>query len=120
MSENKRRFTRVDFVGDASLETAGERFPARVLNLSLKGVLLEVPDLAEREPGRAGTIRFRLGGSAIELRFHGVLVHHEGALLGYQFDAVDQESMIHLRTLLEYNLGDAELIRAEVYRLAGD
>ncbi len=120
MSENKRRFTRVKFVGDACLETAGERFPARVLNLSLKGVLLEVPTLAEQQPGRVGTIRFRLGGSKIELCFHSLLAHHRGSLLGYQFDAVDLESMIHLRTLLEYNLGDAELIRAEVYRLAGD
>lgn len=111
---NRRRFSRVDFVTEASLEVKGNRYPARLLNLSLQGCLLEVLELSGQTTGLKGVIYFTLSGSEITLCFKGLLAHRSGECLGYCFEQIDLESMIHLRALLEHNLGNSAQVEREV------
>ena len=120
MSTDRRRFSRVNFVTEASLEVEGDRYPVQILNLSLKGCLLEMPSSSTWEIGSSALLRFQLVGSPVELCFHGSLIHRNGQHLGYRFERVELESMTHLRTLLEYNLGDPAQVEREVYLMVRD
>ena len=115
----RRRFSRVPFVTRAQVEFAGDRFEGQMIDLSMKGALLEIPALTDitAEDHPAAAIRFHLTGSDIELAFQARLVHHHDQLSGFLFSAADLDSMTHLRTLLELNTGDPELVERELEAL---
>jgi hypothetical protein len=120
MTENRRRFSRIHFVTDASLQVGESHYDAHVLDLSLKGVLLQVSQVSNPLLGSEGIMQFRLEGSDIVLRFLGILAHCEGDRLGYRFAEMDLDSMSHLRQLLEYNLGDPAQLKREVQALCDE
>jgi hypothetical protein len=115
MTENRRRFSRIHFVTDASLQVVDAHYDAHVLNLSLKGILLYVPHLPQRTLAAEAMIQFRLEGSDIVLQFRGKLAHREQDRVGYRFIEMNLDSMSHLRRLLEYNLGDPAQLKHEIY-----
>lgn len=120
MTENRRRFSRIHFVTDASLQTGGSHYDAHVLDLSLKGILLHVSNISNPVLNSEAMIEFRLQGSDIVLQFRGILAHREDDRLGYRFAEMDLDSMSHLRKLLEYNLGEPAQLKREVEALCDE
>ena len=115
MSE-QRQFSRIAFDATASLEQQGRQWDVRVIDLSLKGVLVE-DHLSEKvTPDSPVTVVVTLdGGVNITLQCH--WVHSEANHSGFRCDHIDLDSIIHLRRLVELNLGDETLLERELSNL---
>ena len=109
----ERRFQRVPFQAVSRVATSDSTWPCSLLNIALKGALLESDQL----PIEAGTmcdLEIVLPGTGIPLEFRAVLVHHQDNRYGFKFLRVDLTTLTHLRKLLELNIGDAECVRNEL------
>lgn len=114
MSE-KRHFTRVDFVEQASLCCNNFTTAVNLVDISLKGALLQLSSpLPIKASETEGVITLHLEGSDIILTFHARAAHVHEKTVGFEFTTMDSDSMIHLRRLLELNTGDPEEIDREL------
>lgn len=125
----KRKFTRFRFDGSAILRIKPDRSidkfesqPVRVVDLSLKGVLLNgnesfmdhlvIGDVASL------TIKLSEHGPTIDMQLK--VAHREGGYSGFHCELIDVESISHLRRMAELNLGQPELLDRELLALDGD
>jgi len=113
---DKRNYARVQFVEKAQVKYAGSTVECCVLDISLKGVLLQfstesLPDISEKQEV---VILMELAGSDICLEFHAHASHFDDHTIGFCFTTMDSESITHLRRLLELNTGDPEEIDREL------
>ena len=93
----------------------------QVLDLSLKGALLSLPEGVEAAtlpPGSPCLLKVHL--SALEtatIAMAGEVAHLEGRHAGVICRSIDLESITHLRRLIEMNLGDASLLDRDLKAL---
>ncbi|RZL06602.1 MAG: PilZ domain-containing protein [Rubrivivax sp.] len=109
MSTERRQFTRVAFASGAELITTQEHLLCQVLDISLKGVLLQLPAGHPPQVGMPCLVKLPLGAGApgdIVISMAGELAHVEGSHAGVLCRSIDIESITHLRRLIEVNLGD--------------
>lgn len=115
MAEERRRFSRVRFQSGCSVTFGERQFSGSLADISLKGALLS---FFEKLPaGRGDSCRFEmsLGGTEIVLSLDANVVFTTKERIGIRFGAVDLESMIHLRRLMELNIGDATKVQKELF-----
>lgn len=101
----RRRFSRIPFQSSVELHVRNGVAPARLVDVSLKGALIEVGDGFDAERGEPCALALRLGGGDAVVRMDGAVAHREGARVGIRWHAIDLESIAHLRRLVELNLG---------------
>ncbi len=89
---------------------------AKVLDISLKGVLLQIEDKFDDLSGLC-TIRITLTPSNLNMVFTAKLVYQKEDKLGFEFEEEDLDSLIHLRRLLELNSEHPEQITEELFFL---
>lgn len=111
---DERRFRRVSFATEVLLQAGQQRFRCELLDIALKGALLECSETVSLPVGTRADLTIPLPESTIVLRFDAELVHREGNHLGFQFLHEELETFTHLRKLLELNTGDPEGIRSEL------
>ncbi|MFT7775437.1 PilZ domain-containing protein [Roseateles sp.] len=120
MSTERRQFARVAFASGAELITTQERLGCQVLDISLKGVLLQLPPGLSPQVGMPCLVKLPLAGGAPDdpvIAMAGELAHVEGSHAGVQCRSIDLESITHLRRLIEVNLGDPEASERELKAL---
>ncbi|HMV38556.1 PilZ domain-containing protein [Plasticicumulans sp.] len=118
MSNERRLFTRIPFVANVEVVIDGVPHPAELHDISLMGVLVRVDDGASAALDTPVHVLLALDTErTVVIATHGRIVHNEDGRLGCRFDQVDLDSMIHLRRLMELNLGDAERIKREIYEM---
>jgi hypothetical protein len=88
-----------------------------VLDLSLKGALLQLPEGTSPTPGAPCLLKVHLADPDTSIAMAGELAHVEGRHAGVQCRSIDVESITHLRRLIELNLGDASLLERELKAL---
>ncbi len=115
----ERRFQRVPFKAETRVIAGGSSWSCTLLNIALKGALLE-SDALPLEAGAVCDLTVTLPGTAIALGFRAKLVHREGTHYGFKFLDIDLETLTHLRKLLELNTGDADCIRGELMTWLGE
>lgn len=113
MSE-KRRFSRIKCVEKCSVETGSGTIEVDLLDISLKGALVEHPPGLAAGPGDSWKLSFRLNQSEIVLRFDARVVHCRGNLAGVKFVEMDLDTMVHLRSLMEARTADPDQVREEL------
>ncbi len=113
----RRRFSRIAFHRPAELRVGEERATCEVVDVSLRGALLQVPGEARLEEGQPCSLAIRLDASDVEIRMEGRIAHREGTLVGVRCTDIDLESIAHLRRLVELNLGDDEALHRELAAL---
>lgn len=118
--DERRRFSRIVFHRPAALECGGERVTTEVLDVSLKGALLEVPASFRGRAGQPCSLAIRLDAGDVVIRMEGELAHRAGRQVGVRCDEIDLESIAHLRRLVELNLGDDELLHRELAALVAE
>jgi hypothetical protein len=118
-SDDRRRFSRIAFHRPAELDAAGERVTCELLDISLKGALVEVPAGFRGQEGQACALAIRLDAGDVMVRMDGEIVHREGTALGLRCTGIDLDSIAHLRRIVELNLGDEELLHRELSALVG-
>lgn len=115
-SPQRRHFSRIGFVTDASL-SIGEQPPlaATLIDLSLRGALIDGIE-ASLAPGDRVRLTVMLdGGQQIEIDAE--VSHQEGRHVGLHCLQIDLDSITHLRRLIELNLGNESLLHRELNEL---
>lgn len=115
MSDQERRqFTRFPFDGQITFIHEGKTFQAELIDISLKGALIEFPEAWA--VGRVDNLDFSvfIHEQSIEIKFSGSIVHIEGKQVGISCEHIDIDSASHLKRLVELNLGDSLLLAREL------
>jgi len=99
------------------LITTQERLQTQVLDLSLKGALLQLPEGAAVAQGTPCLLKLRLSDQETSIAMAGEVAHVEADRVGILCRSIDIESITHLRRLIEINLGDAALLERELIAL---
>jgi hypothetical protein len=116
-SDDRRRFSRISFHRPASLDLGGEHAGCEVLDVSLKGALVQTPVRFLPAAGRPCTLTIRLDGGEATIRMDGEIAHREGTQVGVRCTGIDLDSIAHLRRIVELNVGDEELLHRELSAL---
>jgi hypothetical protein len=118
-SDERRRFSRIAFHRPAEIDALGDRASCELLDVSLKGALVEVPPTFGGRKGQPCTLTVRLDAGDAVVRMEGEIIHRQGPALGIRCTGIDLESIAHLRRIVELNLGDEDLLHRELSALVG-
>ena len=100
-----------------TLDRRAKDFRTRLIDISLKGALLEKPEALVADIGDPALLRVHLGDSDVSIVMNTEVAHIDESRLGLHCLAIDVDSMIHLRRLMELNFGDPELLDRELFSL---
>ncbi|MDT8440639.1 MAG: PilZ domain-containing protein [Desulfuromonadales bacterium] len=109
-----RRFRRVPFLTTVTVASGATSWPANLVDIALKGALVEMNDAPDLPLGRDCHLSLSLPETSVTLDFEAKLVHREGNRYGFRFCREDLQTLTHLRKLIELNTGDAETTRLEL------
>lgn len=115
--DERRDFHRVHFDADVHIQGAGQEYRGRLIDISMKGVLLEQPKEWRALEGEHLTLEIPLGADGEHIDMRVEVAHQEGGRVGCRWLDIDVESFGHLRRLLELNLGDPDLVNRELSAL---
>ena len=113
-SQTRRHFTRITFDTGVAVHTTSGPHDCKLIDISLKGALVEQPQSWQARIGEPCSLRVPLtdDGNAIDMK--GEVAHVEGGRLGIHCTEIDLESITNLRRLVELNLGDEEALHREI------
>ncbi len=112
--DEKRYFSRKSFKAHSQIEFNDEVYDGELLDLSLRGALINFKDQIPMKMNNSCTIMIHLHSTDIKLIFDAELVHIHENNLGFKFVSEDVGSMTHLRNLLSLNIGDYDKITDEL------
>ncbi len=113
--EERRHFTRIAIDSSANIRCQDRSLQTRLLDVSLKGALLERPVDYQGNSGDQCELELLLGDTTITML--GSIAHSEGPHIGFRCDYIDLESISHLKRLVELNLGDEVALERELHEL---
>jgi hypothetical protein len=119
----RRQFWRASFHAPAQLSLPDAVLEAELLDISLKGALLELPAGSAVAPGQRCRLRLALGDVDVDaaIVMETTVAHvHRGRTVGLRCDAIDVDSITHLRRLVQLNAGDPALLERELSALLKD
>ncbi len=111
--EEQRHYTRIPFDGRARLSHNGATWEGSLIDISLRGVLLEHPPGWNGKIGDAYLLELLLHNEAV-IKMQLRVVHFDKRRIGFHCDHTDLDSMGHLKRLMELNLGDEERLNREL------
>ncbi|KAF1025181.1 MAG: Cyclic diguanosine monophosphate-binding protein [Pseudomonas sp.] len=110
-SSERRRFRRIAFDAKTTLTQNGQPWPVQLVDLSLKGLLVQRPKAWYGQRAEPFEVDVQLDKDT-HVKMQVRLTHDDHGQLGFVCEHIDLESISHLRRLVELNLGDpAELER---------
>jgi hypothetical protein len=116
--EDRRQFTRILFSINAEIEMEDKTYPVSIHDISLNGALVTAINSEHSLKGKIGILRFLLSDNESEVIMSIAIVHEKENETGLQCNAIDIDSVTHLRRLIELNLGDSEQINKELNQLS--
>lgn len=113
----QRHFSRIPFHARAQLVVQGRIIGVRLLDIALKGALLDTlaPEGLRLHEQCRLVLSLTDDGDAITM--DGNIAHLDGQTLGFQCLDIDISNMTRLRRLLELNTGDVDLVDRELAQL---
>lgn len=120
MIQERRKYSRVAFQAPARLILPDRMLDAVVLDLSLNGALIRLPAEIVVTQQTPCTLRVRLDETYAEITMSARVVHVEGDYAGLLCLSMDVVSAIHLRRLVELNLGAPALLDRDLSTLIAD
>jgi hypothetical protein len=118
LQEDRRRFKRIDFDAKTRLSQGSKTWHVQLLDLSLKGLLIERPSPWECDPGQSFAVDIQLSPDAM-VKMDVNLTHVDASKnhLGFVCLHIGIESISHLRRLIELNLADPQELERELAAL---
>lgn len=118
MSEHneRRRFKRIAFDAPTELIQGKRRWPVELIDISLKGLLIESPVGWDGDAEQLFDAEIHLNKDA-RVAMQVQLRHVEDTQLGFICLHIDIESMGHLRRLIELNLANRTELEREFHEL---
>ena len=119
MSSTERRiFSRINFDADTTIRQAEHSWSVILIDVSLKGLLIEEPFGWNIDSEQPVTASIRLGNDDNNtITMTALFRHQEDKQIGFECSEIDIESISRLRRLIELNLGDSELLERELVNL---
>ncbi|MFK0313485.1 PilZ domain-containing protein [Pseudomonas sp. NPDC090233] len=114
--DERRRFQRIDFDAPAELRQGDCRWPVKLLDLSLKGLLVERPTSWNADQTQDFDAIIHLD-EKVRVQMQVELRHEEDTRLGFVCLYIDVDSMTHLHRLVELNLADSTEMMRELREL---
>ena len=110
---NRRRFKRIAFDARTELSQGQLIWPVKLIDLSLKGLLIERPEpwLGDREKDFFVDIHL---SDDVDIEMDVRLAHEEHGQLGFVCRHISLESIQRLRRLIELNLADETALEREL------
>lgn len=108
-----RNFQRINFRAEADIHIADIPVRFDLVDLALQGSLFRSEKSLDLQIGERAKISIFLPDSSLRLEFSGELIHQHESYYGFLFTEVSDETMGHLRRLLELNFGDGDLADEE-------
>ena len=116
-SPDRRRFHRILFDAPLSVRRGQGSHQARLIDISLRGVMIRRPDDWSDDGEEEVELSIHLDAEGNDIRMRGRLAHQESDRLGFRCVQIDMDSITHLRRLVELNLGDPALLERELKAL---
>ncbi len=118
MSHERRHFTRVHFDAPALLKFDDHSsLQVHVLDLSLKGALVELPANRSVPAGTVCQLQLTLSPSTVHINMSVEVARGDSLHTGLRCLHMDLDSITHLRRLIEWQLGDASLLDRDLSQL---
>ncbi|MBA6115611.1 PilZ domain-containing protein [Pseudomonas putida] len=114
--DERRRFQRIAFDAPTELRQGDRRWPVNLLDLSLKGLLIERPEPWGADLTQDFDAIIHLD-HAVRVQMQVELRHEEPTRLGFVCLYIDIESMSHLHRLVELNVADSTEMMRELREL---
>lgn len=106
---------RIVFECLVEFESGEYQHVCELLDISLQGALIGSCSGATPEAGTACKLILNLDESReVQVIMQGTIAHKIENRVGIHCESIDIDSMTHLRKLIEYNLGDAELLERDL------
>jgi PilZ domain len=115
-STERRQFWRADFHAPAHATVLGRDHAVRVLDVSLKGALIEQVDDWLARAGQVCHLRIALAPSIV-ITMEARVAHIDGKHIGLRCDKIDLDSITHLRQLVERNAEDPHVLDRDLVKL---
>jgi hypothetical protein len=114
--DERRRFQRIEFDATTELRQGLQRWPTKLLDVSLKGLLVERPANWEADLTQDFEAIIHLDPSTrVEMQVE--LRHEEPSRLGFVCLYIDIDSMTHVHRLVELNVADSTEMMRELRQL---
>lgn len=116
-TSERRRHIRIQFDRPAKLFNNTDSWECQLLDISLKGALLEC--LGDGNPQQHETYQLEvyLDDDTTIISMALKIVHIAGKHLGGACITIDYDSIAHLKRLVELNIGDPQLLDRELERM---
>lgn len=120
--DEHRRFKRINFVeavqviSDDIDGTEAASWQAKCIDISMLGMLLDVPEDFPKVVGTPFEVQLMLSEDVM-IEMPCTLVHVEGSHAGFRAEPMTIESLTGLRRLLELNLADSAEVERELNEL---
>ncbi|WP_296179105.1 PilZ domain-containing protein [Pseudomonas sp. UBA1879] len=111
--EDRRRFKRIAFDAKTELTQGAKSWPVHLIDLSLKGLLIERPSPWLGNPDEPFIVDIHLNVD-IDVQMEVRLTHDDHNHLGFVCEHIGLESVTHLRRLIELNLADHDELEREL------
>ena len=115
-STERRRFWRSGFHAPAQVTLLGRDQAVRLVDISLKGALVEHEGGWTVQAGQKCHLRLELAPDAVIL-MDGTVTHVDGRRIGLRCDRIDLDSITHLRQLVEHNAADPAVLDRDLAML---
>ncbi|VVQ13192.1 Cyclic diguanosine monophosphate-binding protein [Pseudomonas fluorescens] len=110
---DRRRFKRIAFDAKTELSQGAFIWPVKLIDLSLKGLLIERPEPWLGNPRQDFFVDIHLSED-IDIEMDVRLSHEDHGQLGFVCRHISLESIERLRRLIEFNLGDPQELEREL------
>ncbi len=110
---DRRRFKRIAFDARTELSQGEHRWPVQLIDLSLKGLLIQRPEPWQGDETQPFGADIHLSDD-VDVRMDVQLTRKDYGQLGFVCLHIDLESVEHLRRLIELNLADEEELEREL------
>lgn len=117
-NEDRRHFSRILFDTPARLLIGGDALPVHVHDLSLKGAMIRFASQPGWANGTSCTLELILNEGETLIRMDMEVAYRQQDCIGLVCREIDLDSMIHLRRLVELNLGDETLLDRDLAALS--
>jgi hypothetical protein len=112
----RRNYSRVPFQAEILMQSGDEEWSCNLLDISLKGMLVEPPENLDVDTSNPCAVALFLGEDA-SIHARVKITHIVDGHWGLQWKHIDINSLKHLRRLLELNLNDPSLLGRELSEL---
>lgn len=117
-NNDHRHFHRILYTAEATLSCEGKIWSCNIIDLSLKGCLLDFGFAWEGDPEKICTLVLQLSED-VQIEMELCATHVVDSKVGFKCEHIDIDSISELRRLVELNLGSSDLLERDLQALIG-